>query len=382
MICKTTSKYARKGELNRKNNIIEDVDKNNRQKWWRKTDQHWRCKTNLELTSWSAQTPSTRNGGSLNLVCADKHKEVNQSKDQFIDREVEADILEQRKVGKSMCWGLRSFLSVFCFRDVFLADLRLVCVNHMFCWCSVVFSSFHCERRCIHLKWEPTYIVVWVIVLYLKSLGEIVRVLLVGSCWLMFVFPSSSIHEFSHCFPSFPVLASAVCLFCCHFDMSNRLVASLFFTNLCLFYFVFSCCCFDKPRTSFVCSVDYVKLEIFKMVDVLALHYLHNSESWSFLPSTIFLESAFPTLWCGIKPLDHENVAQKNSGFVLQQNLWASLPLPQFRLPPSMVQPPSLKIRATTDWGGGEGRGKGFVWLHARCVDLGGNSFVRLPVQV
>ena len=82
-------------------------------------------------------------------------------------------------------------------------------------------------------------------------------------------------------FSSFPVLASAVCLCCCcHFDMSNRLVASLFFSHVCLFYFVFSCCCFDKPRTSFVCSVDYVKLEVFKMVDVLTFHYSHKSESW------------------------------------------------------------------------------------------------------
>ena len=124
---------------------------------------------------------------------------------------------------------------------------------------------------------------------HLKSLGEIIRVLFVGSCWLM-------IREFSH-FSSSPVLASAICLCCCHFDMSNRLVASFLFTHLCLFYFVFSCCCFDNPQTSFtnfVCSVDNVKLEMFKMVDVLTFHYLHKLESWSFLPSTIFLESAFP----------------------------------------------------------------------------------------
>ena len=75
--------------------------------------------------------------------------------------------------------------------------------------------------------------------------------------------------------------------------------------------FVFSCCCFDKPRTSFVCSVDYVKLDIFRMVDVLTFQYLHKSESWSFLPSGIFLESALPNAVMWVKPLDHEDVAQK-----------------------------------------------------------------------
>ena len=40
-----------------------------------------------------------------------------------------------------------------------------------------------------------------------------------------------------------------------------------------------------------------------------------------------------------------------------KQNLWASLPLPQFRLSPSMVQPPCLEPKASTDWGGGAGRG-------------------------
>ena len=115
-----------------------------------------------------------------------------------------------------------------------------------------------------------------------------------------------------------------------------------------------------------------------------------------------FSNLRFPTLWCGIKPLDHEDVAQKMfwSCFVplersfiwdvqlemrqlkfLQPNLWASLRLPQFRLSPSMVQPPCLEPRATTDWGG-KGRGGGFVWLRAPCVDLEGNSFVRSSVQV
>ena len=116
-------------------------------------------------------------------------------------------------------------------------------------------------------------------------------------------------------FSSFPVLASAVCLCCCHFDMSNPLVASLFFTHLCLFYFVFSCCCFDKPRTSFVCSVDYVKLDIFKMVDVLTFHYLRKSEAGVSFPVEFFSNLRFPTLWCGIKPLDHEDVAQKTFWF-------------------------------------------------------------------
>ena len=51
--------------------------------------------------------------------------------------------------------------------------------------------------------------------------------LLVNDSWIFALFSSS------------PVLASAVCLCCCHFDMSNRLVASVLFTHLCLFYFVF-----------------------------------------------------------------------------------------------------------------------------------------------
>ena len=57
----------------------------------------------------------------------------------------------------------------------------------------------------------------------------------------------------------------------------------------------------------------------------------------------------------------------------LQQNLWASLPLPQFRLSPSMVQPPCLEPKATTDWGGRGGAG---VCLAACTVcGFGGELF-------
>ena len=100
-----------------------------------------------------------------------------------------------------------------------------------------------------------------------------------GSCWLM-------IREFRIVFliSCFGICSLSLLLSFCHVKSPRCFIAFHSFTSV---LFCVSCCCFDKPRTSFVCSVDYVKLELFKMVDVLSFHYLHK-KSWSFLPSTFF----------------------------------------------------------------------------------------------
>ena len=187
-----------------------------------------------------------------------------------------------------MCWALRScpqcFLLSFClscWSSTSLCESYVLLVSCCVLKFSLWTSVYPFEVRAYLNRCLSDCVVIW------KRFGGnwwsfAPGLLLVSDSWIFALFSSS------------PVLASAVCLCCCHFDMSNRLVASLLFTHSCLFYFVFSRCCFDKPRTSFVCSVDYVKLEIYKVVDGLTFHYLHKSESWSFLPSTIFLEPAFP----------------------------------------------------------------------------------------